>query len=70
MTSNIDPIDDDFPNQPHLDPPELNDGKYWVGTNKPVIETHYEPINRREMQRTDPDTADYLSSDEDLEDIK
>lgn len=24
-TTNIDPIDDDWPNEPHLDPPELND---------------------------------------------
>lgn len=67
---NIDPLDDDWPDTPHQDPPELNDGKYWVGTRKPKVEWSIEPINRREVAKFDSDVADYLPSDEDLENIK
>lgn len=28
--------DDGFP-IPHLDPPELNDGRYWVGQHEPKL---------------------------------
>lgn len=66
-------FDDDGMELPHLDIDSMDrngrrhPGYRLIGKDKAVFQRHYSPINRREVALLS-DNADYIPTDEDLED--